>query len=126
MNLALQSYTMPENIKILLDTYTSATLDSIARVHDLLPKQDKSKLAVITILEKELTQPARIQRTFNGLSPTAQAVLNAILRRDGKVTVRQLREELARLDVIDRKAQVEFSEYSRLKPDPRAANSRRL
>jgi hypothetical protein len=126
MNLALQSYTMPENLKILLETYTSATLDSIARVHDLLPKQDKSKLAVITILEKELTQPARIQRTFNGLSPTAQAVLNAILRRDGKVTVRQLREELARLDVIDRKAQVEFSEYSRLKPDPRAANSRRL
>lgn len=117
---------MPEDFKTLLDTYTSATLDSIARFHEILPKQNKSKAAVIAILTKELTQPARIQKTVNGLSPTARAALDALLRREGQTSVRNLREELARLDLIDRKAKVEFGEYSRLKPDPHAKNSRRL
>ncbi|RPI31969.1 MAG: hypothetical protein EHM70_10130 [Chloroflexota bacterium] len=115
-----------EDLHSLLDTYNSAALDRIARFHGVLPKQSKSKSSIMKILEVTLVDPLRIKQTVSSMTATERAALDAILRRGGKASVRNIREELARLDMIDRNAPVEFSPYSYQKPEPNAQDSRRL
>lgn len=117
---------MPDDLKTTLDSYASNAVLAIATFHGVAPKGSKIKSDMVAALAGILSERERVLKSLADLSKAERAVVDAILRREGKTSVRNVREELTRLGLIDKNAPVEFGPYSRLKPNPRAEKSRRL
>ncbi len=115
----------PEITK-LLDEYAANALVQMAAFHDVLPKGQKSKSTMISLLAGRITDPGQIRRSYESLSKAERAALDAILRRDGETSTRNIQAELSRLQLIDPNARVEYGEYTMNRPDPRAQSTRRL
>ncbi len=111
----------------LLDEYSSNALIQMAAFHNVLPKQQKNKSILVSLLSGAITDPEQIRQSYESLSKAERAALDAILRRDGETSVRNIQAELNRLQLIDPKARVEYGEYAyQYRPDPRAQSTRRL
>ncbi|RPJ51961.1 MAG: hypothetical protein EHM21_01445, partial [Chloroflexi bacterium] len=116
----------PDIVK-LLDNYSQAALVQMATFHGMLPKQQKSKAILTHLLAGLVSDPTRVRDELANMYPAERAALDEILRRDGRTSVRNIRQELTRMNLIDPKLPVQFGEYAyKDRPDPRAQNSRRL
>ncbi len=116
---------MQNDLTKLLDEYTSEALNSIASYHSLLPQGSKKKSVVIEALVKTLSDRPYVLQMLQGLSPTERAFVDAILRRGGSTSLRNVREELIRLGLIDRDIETGRKTY-RGPADPHVKGSRRL
>jgi hypothetical protein len=93
---------MHNDLTKLLDQYNSEAVNSIAAYHSLLPQGSKKKSEVIETLVKVFSSRQYVQQMLEGLSPAERAFIDAVLRRGGSTSLRNVREELARLGLIDR------------------------
>jgi hypothetical protein len=117
----------PEIAK-LLDNYSSNALVQMASFLGVMPKQkEKGKSFLINLISERITDPQRIREELAKISKAERALLDAVLRRGGQTSVRNVRAELARMNLIDPTLPVEFGEYSlKNRPDPRIENSKRF
>jgi hypothetical protein len=92
---------MSKAIAALLDTYNSNTLWEMARAANLPGTTGKKmkKEDVIALMRREYFAEARVQASFNALSPLEKRVLNHIRIRGGEVATRLLRRELVRTNL---------------------------
>lgn len=115
---------MSDDLKSLLNAYTSAALTTMHAFHDLTLKGPRPKNKMVTELSKALAERDRIVQSWNDLSQAERALVEGLLQREGEASVRTLRESLARQGLIDKEAKVE--RYGPSKLNPRAENSRRF
>ena len=117
---------MPDDLKSTLERYSSAAITMIAAYYGVAPKGKKSKVQMIESLARVLVERQTIEKSIATLSKGERAVLDAILRREGRASVAQIRGDLLRLKLIDREYEIAFGKYVRNTPAPRKSNSRRL
>ncbi|MBI5563322.1 MAG: helicase-associated domain-containing protein [Chloroflexi bacterium] len=117
---------MPDDLKSTLERYSSAAITMIAAYHGVAPKHSKVKTKMIESLTRVLVEPQTIDKSVATLSKGERAALDAILRREGRAPVAQIRGDLLRLKLIDREYEISFGKYVRNTPTPRQPASRRL
>ncbi|HLF26212.1 MAG TPA: helicase-associated domain-containing protein [Anaerolineae bacterium] len=117
---------MSDDLKSLLDRYSSGAVTAIASHHSVLPKGPKVKAEIIDTLARVLPHRHTVEKSLNDLSKTERVVVDVILQRGGQASVHALRQELLRQKLIDQSYEITFDRYSRTRPDPRRTNSRRL
>ena len=96
---------MPDDLKSLLNCYSSAVILNIATFHGLAPKGAKLKGPMVTSLAKILPVRERVLEKWASLSKSERALAEGILRRGGQASVRALREALVLEGFIDKKSQ---------------------
>jgi hypothetical protein len=104
---------MQNDLTKLLDDYASETLQSMAAYHKLLPQGSKKKSIVVEALVNALSDRSYVLQMLAGLSPAERAFVDAILRRGGGTSLRNVREELIRLGLIDRDSDTVRKTYRR-------------
>lgn len=110
-----------------LEEYNANTLNQMATFLGVLPEKQRTKAAVSVAVLTRIQDPNYLRTVWGSLSKGEQALLHAVLRRDGKANLRSLRNELARLGLIDPQANVDFGEYyPNTRPNPAVRESRRL
>jgi len=117
---------MSDDLKVLLDRYSSGAVLAIATHHGLAPKGPKVKTDIIGILARALTERDTVEKSLKALSRAERAAVDVILQRGGQASVHALRRELRRRNLIDENYEIAFDKYSRNRPDPRRDGSRRL
>lgn len=117
-----------DELREILNAYSSNALNAIAAFHGVLPRESKSKPLVIEILAKTLTDPVKVLKIYQGLNRAERSAVDAILRRGGEASVRNVRAELVGSGLIDQNVDVKNrrQEYRGSRPDPHAINSRKL
>ena len=117
---------MPDDVKSTLERYSSAALALMAAHHGVTPKGSKTKVVMIETLARVLIERQTIEKSIAAFSKGERAVLDAILRREGRAPVAQIRGDLLRLKLIDREYEISFGKSGRHAPTSRQPNSRRL
>ena len=93
---------MQNDLAKILDEYTSEAINSMAAAHKLLPAGSKRKGQVIEVLVKVFSDSRYMLQMLQGLSIAERAFLDAVLRRGDRTSLRNVREELVRLGLIER------------------------
>ncbi len=119
-------YTMPDDLKSILERYSSAAIIQMAACYGVAPKGQKLKGPMINSLVKVLSERPIIESMVTHLSKGERAALDAVLRREGRAPVTQIRGDLLRLKLVDREYEITFGKYSRTAPTPRNPQSRRV
>ena len=88
---------MADDLKSTLERYSSAAITLMAAHHGVTPKGSKTKAVLIEALLRVLAEPQKIEKSIAALSKGERAVLDAILRREGRAPVAQIRGDLLRL-----------------------------
>jgi hypothetical protein len=104
----LSEKAMQDDLTQLLDEYSSTALSSIERYHNLIPQGAKTKPLIIEALVKALSDRQYVLQVLNGIDLVERAVVDAILRRGGSASVRNVREELTRLGFLDHNGKVKL------------------
>ena len=117
---------MPDDLKSTLERYSSAAITIMAAYQGVTPKGPKLKGAMIESLTHVLVDRQTIARSVATLSKGERAVIEALLRREGRASVTQIRGDLLRLNLIDREYKVTFGKSVSNSPTPRKPDSRRL
>jgi hypothetical protein len=102
----LSEKAMQDDLTQLLDEYSSNALNSIERYHNLIAQGTKTKPLIIEALVKVLSERQYVLRLLNDLDPVERAVVDAILRRGGSASVRNVHEELIRIGFLDHNGKV--------------------
>ena len=98
----------------------------LAAYQRVAPKGKKSKALMIESLVHVLSERPTIEQAVATLSKGERAALDAILRREGRASVAQIRGDLLRLQLIDRAYEITLGKYTLKPPTPRNPQSRRL
>ncbi|MBV7337374.1 helicase-associated domain-containing protein [Chloroflexi bacterium TSY] len=110
----------------LLDAYNANTLWLIAQEAEIVPSKGRKprKMDLIQLMEARFFTAARIQKSFKKLSELERTVLNRVQLRPGMVTLRSLRRELLRAEIITETPESgRYQRYSHMPGPPYALGS---
>jgi hypothetical protein len=116
---------MQNDLAKLLNTYNGESVYNIASFHGLTAQGPKKKSLMIEDLVKVLSDWRYVLQVLNGLSKLERAFVDAILRRAGKTSLRNIKEELSRLGLLDSDQSL-GENLPRSHEKPRGKESRRI
>ena len=85
---------MADDLVPLLQAYTSGALTHLASFHGLAKKGPRPKDETVRLLAEALANPNRLRTVSRELTPPERAVIEALQRGGGRLSVRSLRETL--------------------------------
>lgn len=115
---------MADDLLPLLEAYTSAALTAMASFHGLAKKGARPKSETVRLLAGALTNANRLRTVTRELTPPERAVIEALQRGGGRLSVRALRETLKQQALLDDRSMPQ--PYGRQPPDPNVKQPRRI
>ncbi len=119
---------MADDLLPLLEAYNSAALNQMASFHGLAKKGARSKAETVRLLAGVLAQAQHVKATWADLAPAERAVMEALQRGGGRLSVRALRETLKLQGVLEtprQSARPPLPYASLVAADPLVKNPRR-
>ena len=116
---------MSDDLLPLLEAYTSGALNHMASFHGLAKKGQRPKSETARALAEALTNPNRLRTVPRELTPPERAVVEALQRGGGRLSVRSLRDTLRQQALLDTRQPVQPA-YGQQPPNPDVKQPRRL